>query len=135
MLIPVDDGAAVVACSSCRFSAGAQGDAEGRRGGARLIDALLTAKAGDDAYAGIAVQPMPCLFACGDFCVVHLRAPGKIGYVLGRFSPDGEAARAIMDYAVLHAASENGEVAYRRWPEGVKGHFIVRIPPAGFVAK
>jgi hypothetical protein len=22
-------------------------------------------------------------------------------------------------------------VPYRQWPEGVKGHFIVRVPPAG----
>ena len=85
-------------------------------------------------YAGIAVQEMACLFACQDHCTVHLRAPGKVSYVLGRFNPDEDAARAILDYAVHHAASEEGQVRYADWPEGVKGHFITRTPPEGFVA-
>ncbi|MGH1559316.1 DUF1636 family protein [Caulobacter segnis] len=54
-----------------------------------------------------------------------------MGYVLGRFEPTIEAARAILDYAVAYAASAEGVVPYRQWPEGVKGHFIVRVPPAG----
>ncbi|WP_374526650.1 DUF1636 domain-containing protein [Sphingopyxis sp.] len=135
MLTRVDPGPAVVACSTCRLSRDARSDGEGVAGGARLIEALQRVKAGDPRYAGIAVQAMPCLFACQDHCAVHLRAEGKIGYVLGRFVPGDEAARAILDYAVHHAASDHGRVAYADWPEGVKGHFIVRTPPAGYVAE
>lgn len=133
MLTPVADGAAVVACNTCRHSAAARADASGRAGGARLVAALRAVQAGDPAYARVAVQEMPCLFACGDFCTVHLRAPGKVGYVLGRFQPDEAAARAILDYAALYAGSDAGQVPYRDWPEGVKGHFITRTPPPGFV--
>ncbi len=135
MLIPVDGGPAVVACNSCRFSAEARSDADGATGGALLVAALRRVKDGDPAYAGVAVQEMPCLFACEQFCTVHLRSPDKIGYVMGRFAPDEDAARAILDYAVRHADSEAGQVAYRDWPEGVKGHFITRMPPAGFVVE
>ena len=135
MLKPVDDGPAVVACNTCRHSAEAQNDATGVRGGARLVAALEAAKASDPRYAGIAVQQMPCLFACSEYCTIHLRAPGKVGYVLGRFTPDEEAARAILDYAVHYAASEHGRVAFSLWPQGVKGHFITRTLPAGFVAE
>ena len=134
MLTRVDAGPAVVACSTCRFSRDARTDAAGVSGGARLIEALQRIKASDPRYAGIAVQAMPCLFACQDHCTVHLRAPDKVGYVLGRFVPDADAARAILDYAVHYAASEHGRVAYSLWPDGVKGHFITRTPPAGFVA-
>lgn len=134
MLTPVDDGPAVVACNSCRLSTGAQCDAQGVRGGARLIEALQAVKASDPILADIAVQQMPCLFACENFCVVHLRAPGKIGYVLGRLSPSIDAARSVLEYAAAYAASDIGEVPYRLWPDGVKGHFLVRIPPPGFVA-
>lgn len=105
------------------------------RGGARLVAALRKVQASDPRYAGVAVQEMPCLFACTDFCTVHLRAPEKMGYVLGRFTPDEESARAILDYAVHHAASEHGRVPFQQWPEGVKGHFITRTPPPGFVAE
>ncbi len=135
MLIPVDDGPAVVACNSCRHSNEARSDDDGTTGGATLIAALRRLKASDPAYAAIAVQEMPCLFACDRFCVVHLRAPGRIGYVMGGFSPDEAAARAILDYAALHAQSDAGQVAYRDWPEGVKGHFITRMPPPGFVVE
>ncbi|AOH86764.1 metal-binding protein [Sphingomonas panacis] len=135
MLRRVEDGPAVVACNTCRHTPDAREDAAGLRGGAHLVAALRAVKASDSRYAGIAVQEMPCLFACADFCTVHLRAPNKVGYVLGRFAPDAEAARAILDYAVEYAGSEHGRVPFARWPQGVKGHFITRTPPPGFVAE
>ena len=135
MLKRVQDGPAVVACNTCRNTADAREDAEGVRGGARLVAALRAMKASDARYEGVAVQEMPCLFACAEFCTVHLRAPDKVGYVLGRFTPDADAARAILDYAVEYAESEHGRVPFARWPQGVKGHFITRSPPEGYVAE
>ncbi|WP_428631286.1 DUF1636 domain-containing protein [Sphingopyxis sp.] len=135
MLTRVDPGPAVVVCNSCRHSRDAQVDAGGVRGGARLVAALRDAKAAEPRYAQIAVQEMACLFACQEFCTVHLRAPDKIGYVLGRFGGDADTARAILDYAVHYAASNDGRVAYALWPEGVKGHFITRIPPPGWIVE
>ena len=135
MLTRVDPGPAVVVCNTCRHSRDAQTDADGLRGGAQLIAALNALKAADPRYAGIAVQDMACLFACQDFCTVHLRAPDKVGYVMGRFAGDAESARAILDYAVHYAASEHGRVPFSLWPDGVKGHFITRTPPPGYVAE
>lgn len=132
ILKPVTDGPSVVVCSTCRASADTREDTGGMRGGARLVEALRAVQR-EPGYEAVAVQEMACLFACQEFCTVHVRAPGKVGYVLGRFAPDAQAARAILDYAVLYAESEMGQVPYRSWPEGVKGHFIARTPPAGFV--
>lgn len=133
-LLPVAAGPAVVVCSTCRAAPDRRTDAQDRTGGALMAAALRDAQRADPRYAGIAVQDMPCLFACSRHCVVHIRAPGRIGYVLGDFTPDDAAARAILDYAVHHAASSEGVVDYADWPEGVKGHFLVRTPPEGFVA-
>jgi predicted metal-binding protein len=133
MLRAVDAGASVVVCSTCRLSPEQREDAQGRRGGALLAATLREVRASDAVYADVAVQEMPCLFACQRHCTVHVRGPGKIGYVLGDFTPDEDAARAILDYAVRHASSEEGVVRYADWPQGVKGHFIVRTPPEGFV--
>jgi len=133
MLTPVAEGPAIVACNTCRHASDARHDADGLSGGARLVAALRAARAAEPRYAGVEVQEMPCLFACAEFCAVHLRAPGKVGYVLGRFVPGEAAARAILDYAVAYAESEMGQVPYRQWPEGVKGHFLTRTPPPGFV--
>ncbi len=135
MLKPVEDGVAVVACNTCRHSADARDDEQGQRGGARLVSALKAVQAIDPAYADVAVQEMPCLFACQDFCTIHLRAPAKVGYVLGRFEPTEDAARAILDYARLYGESAFGQVPFKQWPQGVKGHFITRTPPAGFVVE
>lgn len=135
MLKQVEDGPAIVACNTCRHSADEREDDAGMRGGAQMVAALRSVQESDARYAGVAVQEMPCLFACTDFCTVHLRAPGKVGYVLGRFAPDEEAATAILDYAVHYAASEHGRVPFKQWPQGVKGHFITRTPPPGYVAE
>lgn len=135
MLKRVEDGPAIVACNTCRHSADEREDGTGMRGGAKMVAVLRSVRESDPRYAGIAVQEMPCLFACTDFCSVHLRAPGKVGYVLGRFSPDEETAIAILDYAVHYAASEHGRVPFKQWPQGVKGHFITRTPPPGYVAE
>ncbi|MBO9695389.1 MAG: DUF1636 domain-containing protein [Sphingopyxis sp.] len=135
MLTRVDPGPAVVVCNTCRHSRESRDDTDGVRGGVRLVEALTRLKAAEPRYAGIAVQEMACLFACQDHCTVHLRAPDKVGYVLGRFGGDADSARAILDYAVHYAASEHGRVPFSLWPEGVKGHFITRTPPPGFVAE
>lgn len=135
MLRAVADRPAVVACNTCRHSADGREDEEGVRGGARLVAALRAVQASDPRYADVEVQEMPCLFACTEYCTVHLRAPDKVGYVQGRFTPDEEAARAILDYAAHYAASEHGRVPFAQWPQGVKGHFITRTPPAGFVVE
>jgi predicted metal-binding protein len=133
MLQPVEPGAAVVVCSTCRFSAEAREDIEGRRGGALLAQAMREVQAEDPELAGVTVHEMPCLFSCQRHCSVHVRAPGKVGYVLGDFTPDREAAHAILTYAARHAASAEGVVRYAEWPQGVKGHFIVRTPPEGYL--
>ncbi|RZM36347.1 MAG: DUF1636 domain-containing protein, partial [Sphingomonas sp.] len=70
-----------------------------------------------------------------EHCSIHLRAPGKVGYLLGRFTPDTEAARAILDYAVRYADSEQGRVPFKQWPQGIKGHFIARTPPEGYLVE
>jgi predicted metal-binding protein len=133
MLRAVEPGSSVVVCSTCRVSADAREDEGGRRGGALLAEALRAVQQEEPELAGVAVQDMPCLFACKRHCAVHIRAPGKIGYVLGDFVPDREAARSILAYAAAHAASEEGVVRYAEWPEAVKGHFIVRTPPEGYL--
>ncbi len=135
MLTPVENGLAVIACNTCRLSAEERENAAGERGGALLVAALEAEKAADPRYADVAIQQMPCLFSCTEHCSIHLRAPGKVGYLLGRFTPDAEAARAILDYAVHYADSVQGRVPFKQWPQGIKGHFIARTPPEGYLVE
>lgn len=133
ILRPTTDGPSLVVCTTCKYSAEDPVDDHGQRGGALFLQALQTAAAADPQLAGIAIEPMSCLFACSSFCTVQLRAAGKIGYVLGAFRPTDDAAAALLEYARLYAQSDEGVVPYPLWPEGVKGHFIVRTPPAGMI--
>lgn len=70
-----------------------------------------------------------CLMGCGKGCNVTVQAAGKLCYTLGDFEATEEAAQAIVDWAALHEQSETGQVPYRQWPQGVKGHFVSRHPP------
>ncbi|QAY77520.1 DUF1636 domain-containing protein [Sphingosinicella sp. BN140058] len=133
MFRPVPPRASVIACNTCRLSAERREDDDGVRGGALLAGALRRLAAEEDRYGDIGVEEMPCLFACTAFCTVYLRAPGKVGYVLGKFGADDAAAEAILEFTRLYAESAHGQVPYKQWPEGVKGHFLVRVPPEGQV--
>ncbi|ABI75664.1 conserved hypothetical protein [Hyphomonas neptunium ATCC 15444] len=130
MLKPASD-AAIVVCSTCRLTETGRENEEGKSGGALLAEAIRAEAARRP--ESIAIEDMPCLFACQRWCAVHLRAEGKISYVLGDFKPTAEAAAAILDYFQHYLASEQGVVPYKNWPEGVKGHFITRSPPSGKV--
>jgi predicted metal-binding protein len=94
--------------------------------GEALAALVETEVAGDP---NLRVRRVSCLMGCNRSCNVALQNPGKLSYTLGEFTPDSDAAAAIVDYARKHAASTSGQVPYRDWPQGVKGHFVTRHPP------
>ncbi|MBB4211509.1 metal-binding protein [Rhodothalassium salexigens] len=126
--------AAVVVCRTCKYAADNREGPDGRTGGAHLAEALRQGRdrAGDDA---LAIEETDCLFACSRFCTVHLRAPGKVSYVLGGFEPTPAAADAILTFFRHYLDSDGGAVPFKLWPQGVKGRFITRQPPPGAVVE
>jgi predicted metal-binding protein len=123
----------LVVCSTCRFAGNAREDDEGRRGGARFAQALTGALAHHACRGRIEIERMPCLFACGSHCTAYIRSDQRFGYILGRFSPTSEDALALLDYIAQYLDTSDGVVPYARWPQGIKGHFLVRVPPAGLL--
>ncbi|OSP51934.1 DUF1636 domain-containing protein [Pseudoruegeria sp. SK021] len=77
----------------------------------------------------VQVRRFSCLMGCSRACNVTIQAEGKLAYTLSEFAPIPEAADAIVAYARLHADSTTGQVPYRSWPAGVKGHFAARHLP------
>lgn len=122
---PASPGATtwITVCETCKREDWRAGEAE--TSGERLA-ALVEALAAERA---LAVRRHACLMGCARACNVAVQARGKLAYTMGGFAPEAEAARAIVDWAALHAESETGVVAYRAWPEAVKGHFVTRHPP------
>lgn len=88
---------------------------------AGLIEAAVTGP--------VAVRRVSCTMGCERACNIIIQGAGKIGYSLGKFDPTVDAAQAIVAYAAQHAASPTGQVPFREWPLGVKGHFVSRHVP------
>jgi predicted metal-binding protein len=113
----------ITICDTCKREG--WDEASGATDGERLA-ALVEAAAGG---MPVRTRRVSCLMGCQRGCNVAVQAAGKLNYTLGRFEPSAEAARGIVDWAVLHGESATGQVPYRSWPQAVKGHFVTRHPP------
>ena len=113
-------------CSTCKLAPGEAVDAAGRSGGALLADAI-EADARDRPDRPRIVRHA-CLWACAQSCAILIEGDGRTGYLAGSFTPTATAATAILDWAAAYGASADGTVRYALWPDGIKGHFIARIP-------
>lgn len=121
----------ITVCDTCKRQDWAERGDE-TTDGARLASLVETIA---DKSALVEVRRQSCLMGCEHGCNVAVQAAGKLTYVLGRFEPGTEAADAIVTYAERHAAAETGQVPFKEWPQGVKGHFVARIPALPAVGK
>lgn len=112
----------ITVCDTCKRAEADAVDSTSTDG-ERLAALVESAAAGR-----IQVRRFSCLMGCARACNVTIQAAGKIGYTLTEFEPTEEDAAAIADYAALHQDSATGQVPYRQWPQGVKGHFATRHP-------
>ncbi len=118
----------IVFCTTCRLSKDEKCNAQGVTGGellAREMEALLA----DNGRSDIKVERHECLWSCKEHCNVLLRDTEKFSYLTGRFVPQRDNVEAILEWFDLHGQSEEGAVGFRQWPDGMRGHFIARIPP------
>ncbi|HHI71006.1 MAG TPA: DUF1636 domain-containing protein [Rhodobacteraceae bacterium] len=114
----------ITICDTCKRE-GWEAEAGGHTDGELLADLIEAAASGTP----IKTRRYSCLMGCDRACNVTIQAKGKLNYTLGQFIPSPEAAKAIVAYAAMHAASASGQVPYRDWPQAIKGHFTTRHPP------
>jgi predicted metal-binding protein len=114
----------ITICDTCKRDGWAETGME-LTDGERLAALVEQAAAG----SGLRTRRVSCTMGCERACNITVQAAGKAAYSIGRFEPTAEAAAAIVTWAALHAASETGQVPYRTWPDGVKGHFVSRQMP------
>jgi predicted metal-binding protein len=114
----------ITICETCKRD-GWSPETSGQTDGAALAD-LIELRATE---AGVSTRRVSCTMGCERACNIIVQSQGKIGYSLGKFDPTEDDAQAIVDYAKMHAASATGQVPFREWPIGVKGHFISRHVP------
>jgi len=119
---------AIVFCTTCRFPDGKKVDAQGVTGGERLareMESLLAETGRDDIF----IERQECLWSCSENCNVLLRDTEKFSYLTGRFAPERDSAQSLLAWFDLHGQSTEGAVPFRQWPDGMRGHFIARLPP------
>jgi len=122
----------IIVCDTCRYSVEdktVQIEDGTEKTGGELLAEKIEQQA--QQVEGVEVRRQSCLMGCERHCNTAVTAPGKLSYVIGKFDPTAESAEAVVAYARLHAESEKGQVPFREWPQGVKGHFVARIPPIG----
>ena len=118
----------LVFCTTCKQSADHKTDDEGRTGGESLMQHVrnvLQERNGED----IKIAEQECLWSCKRHCNVWFRDTERFSYIAGDFEPTRQAAEAIVGWFELHGESELGTVPFRQWPDGMRGHFIARMPP------
>ncbi len=113
----------IIVCDTCDYSM-LEKLHEGKTGG-EILAGHVERLAAD---TGLEVKRQSCLMGCERHCNVAIQAEGKLTYVLGKFDPNAHSAEAVVEYAQRHAESESGQVPFKQWPQGVKGHFVARIP-------
>lgn len=116
----------LIVCETC---GSAEQETHGRTRGEHLIAQLTEAMQHTPPARPIALSSTRCLWSCSRSCAVHLRSPGRVGYVIGSLEPNAEHARALLDYAALYAATPDGAVPLKQRPAALRGHFVCRIPP------
>ncbi|MDV7144222.1 DUF1636 domain-containing protein [Tropicimonas sp. TH_r6] len=114
----------ITICTTCRNEATRE-HKEGAPTGEAFLERVRT-EIGDKP---LHLRGTACLMGCNHGCNSAISANGKLTYVLGRFDGTQEDAAALVDYASKFGESESGAVPFRQWPQGVKGHFVARVPP------
>ena len=114
----------VTICDTCKLEGWENGDMS-KTDGEKLAELIESRAAGST----IKTRRVSCLMGCTHGCNVAIQGVDKLNYTVGRFEPDEISADAIVSYAELHQNSTTGQVPYREWPAGIKGHFVTRHPP------
>jgi len=114
----------ITICDTCKRPDWAERGVE-KTDGEVLAGLIEAAAAGVE---GVTTRRHACLMGCGKGCNLAIQAHGKLTYVMGGFDPATDSASDIVEYARLHQLAETGQVPFRSWPLGVKGHFVSRLP-------
>lgn len=107
-------------CETCGY------DAE--RPTADRPGATLAALFESSSVPGIRVERTRCLMSCERPCALALQCHQKYSYVLCDLPADNTTVEALAAFSERYASSSDGTVAWKNWPEVIKGRFAARIP-------
>lgn len=118
----------LIICSTCRT---ADTPRDQRADGEILLETVQAQQAFGRRldWAAVHVRGVPCTGGCSRACTVAFQAPGKHSYQFGGLHPVEASARALLDCAVLHHQSPDGNLARDARPPLLHKGLLCRLPP------
>lgn len=96
--------------------------------GTILLDQLNTLCKEQLPSEELEIQPVECLWACSQGCVVSVSSQDKPTYLFVNLSPE-ESPAALVEFMQLYIKSRKGAVAWERLPELLQPKVLAQIPP------
>ncbi len=118
----------LIICTTCRT---AETPREQQAAGEILFHAVQAEQAfgGRPEWAAVQVLGVACTAGCSRACTVAFQAPRKHSYQFGDLCPGEESARALLDCAVLHHLSPDGNLPRDARPTLLRNGILCRLPP------
>ena len=113
-------------CFRCKPE-GWNGDADARRPGADLADAI-EAEAQKRDFDVALLRDVRCMSQCKRPCVVAFSGEGRFTYLFGDLDPARDAA-AVLDAFALYTARPDGFMERFERPEALQAGILGRVPP------
>jgi predicted metal-binding protein len=113
-------------CFRCKPE-GRPGDAEARRPGADLADAI-EAEATRRGISLEVLRDVRCMSQCKRPCVVAFSGDGRFTYLFGDLDPKRDAP-AVLDAFTLYAERTDGFMARFERPNALQAGILGRVPP------
>ncbi|MBD2562255.1 MULTISPECIES: DUF1636 family protein [Nostoc] len=93
-----------------------------------LLDKLNTLCAEQFPDDEVEIQPVGCLWACSQGCVVAASSPDKPTYLFVNLTPE-ESPAALLEFMQLYIKSDKGNVVWKQLPELLQSAIFAQIPP------
>ncbi|MEA5605579.1 DUF1636 family protein [Nostoc sp. UHCC 0252] len=76
----------------------------------------------------ITIQPVGCLWACSQGCVVAVSSDEKPTYLFVNLTPE-ESAAALLEFMQLYIKSRKGNIVWEKLPQVLQPAIFAQIPP------
>ncbi len=75
----------------------------------------------------VEIQPVGCLWACSQGCVVAVSSDEKPTYLFVNLTPE-ESAAALLEFMQLYIKSRKGAVVWEKLPQVLQSAIFAQIP-------
>ncbi|MBG1261085.1 DUF1636 family protein [Nostoc commune] len=117
----------VFVCKSCNRSSEERPE-KSLFDGDTLLDKLNTLCSKKLPSDEIIIQPVGCLWACSQGCVVAVSSDEKPTYLFVNLTPE-ESAAALLEFMQLYIKSRKGNIVWEKLPQVLQSKIFAQIPP------